>query len=86
MVSFKPQMLGERPPVPTGEKAGMGPKVGLDVVVKRKSLFCPYWELNPGCPACSLVTILTLSTLAQKVNLSLCLTKQHAMKMYSVLN
>jgi hypothetical protein len=35
----------------------VGPRVGLDVVVEREIL--PLWELNPGCPADSLDTILT---------------------------
>jgi hypothetical protein len=30
------------------------PRAGLDVMVKKKIL-CPYWELNPSCPAHSLV-------------------------------
>jgi len=38
----------------------VGLRTGLDAVAKRKkSHHCPYWELNPGHSACSLVSILT---------------------------
>jgi hypothetical protein len=36
----------------------VGPTASLDTVVRIKST-SPYLELNPGHPACSLVTILT---------------------------
>jgi hypothetical protein len=36
----------------------MGPTAGLDEVLKRKNS-CSQWEMNPGCSAHSLVTILT---------------------------
>jgi hypothetical protein len=37
----------------------VGPRAGLDMVMKRKIL-SPCWELNPSCPACILLTKLTL--------------------------
>jgi hypothetical protein len=36
----------------------VGPIASLGTVAKRK-ISCTCWELNPGCPAYSLVTILT---------------------------
>jgi len=36
----------------------VGPRVGLDVVAKRKNP-CPCKESNPGFPSQSLITILT---------------------------
>jgi hypothetical protein len=38
------------PPPPTGEKTR---------TVEKQKIPAPCWESNPGCPACSLVTILT---------------------------
>jgi hypothetical protein len=32
-------------------------RAGLNMVVKRKNP-SPHWEMNPRCPACSLVIIL----------------------------
>jgi len=38
------------------------PGAHLDAVAKKKkSLHCPYWEMNPDCPAHSLVTTFTQS-------------------------
>jgi hypothetical protein len=38
----------------------VGLRAGLDAVAKRKkSHQCPCWELNPGRPARSLVSVLT---------------------------
>jgi hypothetical protein len=38
----------------------VGPRVGLDAVVKRhKSHHCPCGESNSGRPACSLVSVLS---------------------------
>jgi hypothetical protein len=38
----------------------VGPRGGLDKMAKRKKIPTTYWKLNPGCPVCSLVTILGL--------------------------
>lgn len=37
-------------------RGSMGPRAVLDVVTKRKIIFC--WESNPGLPACSLATVI----------------------------
>jgi hypothetical protein len=38
----------------------VGLRASVDAVAKRKKFLpCPCWELNPSCPAHSLVTILT---------------------------
>jgi len=38
----------------------LGFRAGLDMAVKRKKFLpCTCQELNPGCPSCNLVTILT---------------------------
>jgi hypothetical protein len=39
----------------------VGPRVSLDAVEKRK-ISCPYWELNPGCPAHGLTAQAILSS------------------------
>jgi hypothetical protein len=36
----------------------VSPRASLEAMTKSKIL-CPYWEWNPGHPACSLVSILT---------------------------
>jgi hypothetical protein len=44
--------------IPTGKGAGwVGLRASLDIVATRKILLC--WQLNPGYPAHSPVTILT---------------------------
>jgi len=39
-----------------GKEPWVSPRVGTDMVAKRKD---PCWEWNPRHPACSLVSILT---------------------------
>jgi len=34
-----------------------GPRVGMDAEDKRKNITAPYWELNPGPPDRSLVSL-----------------------------
>jgi len=48
----------KEPTVPLGWEAELGPGAGLDAVAKRRP--CPCRESNPGNPAHSLVTILTI--------------------------
>jgi hypothetical protein len=45
------------------------PNAGLDMVAKRnKSHYCPCWEMNPGCPDCSVVSILSYPGLKYREN------------------
>jgi hypothetical protein len=37
----------------------VGPRAGLETAVARREIPFPYREWNPGCPARSLVTLLT---------------------------
>jgi len=48
--------LGKSPQYPV-KRIVVGPRAGLDMMMRKNS--CPCWELNPGHPACSLVTILS---------------------------
>jgi len=58
---------GERTPGNLWTGGWRGPRSGLDAVLKRKIL-SPYWESDPGYPACSLVAMLTeLSPLLKKL-------------------
>jgi hypothetical protein len=63
MVRFKPR------PLHPGDKSScivdwVGPRAGLDAVVKKKSHHCPLRVLNHGCPARSLVSIYDWCTMA----------------------
>jgi hypothetical protein len=60
MVSFTPWPLNpwERTPAPHWIEGWVGPRAGLDAVVKRKILI-PYRESNLGRPARNLVAIPT---------------------------
>jgi len=56
-VSGQPHAPAALPSVPIGYEAES--RHSLDAVAKRKiSLHFPSRESNPGCPACSLVTVL----------------------------
>jgi len=60
--SFKPRLLYHRIRAPVTPWTGgwVGPKAGLNAMVKKKeSHHCPCQELNPGSLARSLVCILT---------------------------
>jgi hypothetical protein len=60
-LNHPPPFLAKEPPVPVGYDAGWAIEpTGLDAVAKRKkSLPFLYRKSKPGCPARSLVTILT---------------------------
>jgi len=49
---------GKSPWYPLGRRLDRS-RASLDAAAKRKTSLCPYWELNPGHPSHSLISLLT---------------------------